>query len=141
MYLGHRVMSPAIRTKPVGAREKIRLENWLQHQFDAGLGYPVSDRGNPQVADFAARFGDRALPRRQRLETAVFQRSPQLIQKPLDPTHDLDVAGGLSGEGNQIRIGPSTPAVREPVLPRTRSHATSTNAGSQTRLNRSSNRR
>src|SRR5215218_3222658 len=36
---------------------------------------------------------------------------------------------------------PSTPAVRAPLLPRTRCHATSKNAGSQTRLNRSSNRR
>jgi hypothetical protein len=41
-YLSHRVMSPAIRAEPVGAREKIRLENWLQHQFNAGLGYPVA---------------------------------------------------------------------------------------------------
>src|SRR5215216_898839 len=38
-------------------------------------------------------------------------------------------------------VRPSTPAVRAPLLPRTRCHATSKNAGSQTRLNRSSNRR
>jgi hypothetical protein len=38
-------------------------------------------------------------------------------------------------------VRPSTPAVRAPLLPRTRCHATSRNAGSQTRLNRSSNRR
>jgi hypothetical protein len=38
-------------------------------------------------------------------------------------------------------VRPSTPAVRAPLLPRTRCHATSSNAGSQTRLNRSSNRR
>jgi len=44
MDLGHRVMSPAIRAKPVRAREKIRLENWLQYQFNAGLGHPVADR-------------------------------------------------------------------------------------------------
>jgi hypothetical protein len=36
---------------------------------------------------------------------------------------------------------PSTPAVRAPRFPRTRPHATSRNAGSATRLNRSSNRR
>src|SRR5262249_43303303 len=38
-------------------------------------------------------------------------------------------------------VAPSTPAVRAPRLVRTRSHATSKNAGSVTRLNRSSNRR
>lgn len=36
---------------------------------------------------------------------------------------------------------PSTPAVRAPLLPRTRRHATKRNAGSVTRLNRSSNLR
>ena len=35
-------------------------------------------------------------------------------------------------------VNPSTPAVRAPRLPRTRRHATSRNAGSATRLNRSS---
>jgi hypothetical protein len=38
-------------------------------------------------------------------------------------------------------VMPSTPAVRAPRLPRTRHHASSRTAGSQTRLNRSSNRR
>src|SRR5690554_5372941 len=38
-------------------------------------------------------------------------------------------------------VTPSTPAVRAPLLPLTRSQATSRNAGSQTRLNKSSNRR
>src|SRR5215203_6356746 len=36
---------------------------------------------------------------------------------------------------------PSTPAVRAPRLPRTRAQAIAKNAGSTTRLNRSSNRR
>jgi hypothetical protein len=38
-------------------------------------------------------------------------------------------------------VRPSTPAVRAPLFPLTRRHATSRNAGSHTRLNRSSNRR
>ncbi len=38
-------------------------------------------------------------------------------------------------------VCPSTPAVLAPLFPRTRAHATSRNAGSATRLNRSSNRR
>ena len=38
-------------------------------------------------------------------------------------------------------VRPSTPAVRAPLLPRTRSQATNKKAGSATRLNRSSNRR
>jgi hypothetical protein len=32
-YLGDRVMGPAIRAEPVGAREKVRLEDRLQNQF------------------------------------------------------------------------------------------------------------
>src|SRR5438093_12055754 len=32
-HLGHRIMSPAVRAEPVGAREKIHLENRLQHQL------------------------------------------------------------------------------------------------------------
>jgi len=38
-------------------------------------------------------------------------------------------------------VSPSTPAVLAPLLPRTRSHATNRNAGSATKLNRSSNLR
>ena len=38
-------------------------------------------------------------------------------------------------------VKPSTPADRAPLLLRTRTHATNKNAGSQTRLNKSSNRR
>src|SRR6266568_717448 len=96
MDLSHRVMSPAVRAEPVGTREKIRLENRLQHQFHAGLGNSVADRGDPQIADLTARFGNRASPRRQGLETTVLQRGPQIAQEPFHPTLDLDVAGSLA---------------------------------------------
>src|SRR3954468_11921721 len=85
MDLGHRVMSSAIRAKPIGAREKIRLENWLQHQFNAGLGYPVADHSNPQIADFAARFRDRALLRRQRLQNCGLSTKPATRPKTPRP--------------------------------------------------------
>ncbi len=31
VHLGHRVMCPAVRAEPVGAREEIRLEDRFQH--------------------------------------------------------------------------------------------------------------
>src|SRR4051812_16492320 len=41
----------------------------------------------------------------------------------------------------EMTVWPSVPAVRAPLLPRTRSQPTKRKAGSHTRLNRSSNRR
>jgi len=45
--LGHRVMSPAFRAEPVGAREKVRLEDRLQHQLHGGLDHPIPHCGDP----------------------------------------------------------------------------------------------
>ena len=83
-HLGHRVMSPAVRTEPVGTREEIRLEDRLQHQFQGRLDHPVGDRGDPQTAQLAARLGDHPLPHRQRTEAAVPQRGPQPVEELLD---------------------------------------------------------
>ena len=96
VHLGHRIMSPAVRAEPVGAREKIHLENRLQHQLQGSLGDPVTDGRDPQVADLAARLGNRSPPDRQGLEGAGPQINPQLFQEPLDPALGLDVVGGLA---------------------------------------------
>ena len=50
VHLGHRVMSPAPRTEPVRAREKIRLEDRLQHQLQGRLDHPVRYGRDPQTA-------------------------------------------------------------------------------------------
>ena len=62
--LGHRVMSPALRAEPVTAREKIRLEDRLQHQLQGRLDHPIPHGGDPQATHLAARLGDHPLPHR-----------------------------------------------------------------------------
>ena len=129
--LGHCVMSPAPRAEPVGAREEIRLEDRLQHQLQGRLDHPVGYGRDPQAALLAVRLRDHALPHRHRTETTGLQLLPQPVTEHLDPELGLDRIRGLA----------VVPAERAPLLPRTRSHATITNAGSQTRLYRSSNLR
>jgi len=46
-HLGDRVMGSAIRAKPIGAREEIRLEDRLQNQFQGCLHHPVPHCGYP----------------------------------------------------------------------------------------------
>ena len=103
VHLGHRVVSPAVRAEPVGAREEIRLEDRLQHQFQGGLGDPVTDGGDPQVADLAARLGNRSPPHRQGAEGTGLEISPQFRQEPLHPPHGLDVVGGLAVHPSRAR--------------------------------------
>src|SRR6266536_1289795 len=83
--LGHGVMRSAHRAEPVAAREKVRLEDRLQHQLQRRLDHPVGDRGDPQPAQLAARLGDHPLLGRQRLEAALPQRGPQPVQELLAP--------------------------------------------------------
>ena len=85
VHLGHRIMGPAVRAEPVGAREEIRLEDRLQHQFQGGLDYPVTDGRDPQVADLAARLGNRSPPHRQGAEGTGLEIIPQFLQEPLTP--------------------------------------------------------
>ena len=92
--LGHRIMSPASRTEPVGTREEIRLEDRLQHQFQGCLDHPVGDRGDSQPAKLAAGFGDHPLTHRQRPEAAVTHLRPQLVEELLNALHRLDRRGG-----------------------------------------------
>src|SRR6266540_6645309 len=93
-HLGHRVVCPAIGAKPVGAREKVRLKDRLQHQLQGCLGHPVPDGRNPQTTQLPARLGNHPLPYRQRREAAVLELRPQLIEEPLDTLPDLDGTGG-----------------------------------------------
>jgi len=45
-HLGHGVMSPAIRAKPIGTRKEIRLEDRLQDQLESTLDHPIPQRGD-----------------------------------------------------------------------------------------------
>ena len=44
--LGHRVMSPAFRAETVGTRQKLSLENRLQHQLQRCLDHPIRHGGD-----------------------------------------------------------------------------------------------
>jgi hypothetical protein len=68
MNLGDRVLGPAPRPKPVGARLEVGLEDRLQHQLEGGLHDPVADRRDPQSAQPAAALGDQPLLDRLRPE-------------------------------------------------------------------------
>jgi site-specific DNA recombinase len=90
-HLGHRVMGPAAWPEPVRARQEIRLEDRLQHQFQRRLDHPVGDGRDPQAAQLAACLGNHPLPHRQRAETAVLQRRPQPAEENPGPNPRLDV--------------------------------------------------
>jgi hypothetical protein len=94
--LGHRVVSPTVGAEPVGTREEVRLEDGLQHQLQGCLDHPVTDGRDPQVPDLAAGLGDRASPRRERVEGAGPKIIPQFREELVHPTHGLDVVGGLA---------------------------------------------
>jgi hypothetical protein len=95
-HLGHGVMSPAHRAEPVGAREEIRLEDRLQHQFQGCLDDPVGDGGNAQAAQLAVRLGNHPLPYWQRPETAVLQRGPQVTEEVPGPGPHRDGGRGAA---------------------------------------------
>ena len=129
MDLGDGVLGSALRAEAIRAWLEVRLEDRLEHQLQRGLHDPVGGRRDPQAADLARRLGDRLLPHPLGNEPAGLEIISQ-------PAEQLPAP-------NTIERGatPSTPAVRAPLLPRTRLHATTRNAGSYTRLARSSKRR
>ena len=131
MNLGDRVLGPASRPKPVRARLEVGLEDRLQHQLEGGLHDPVADRRYPQPTQLAAALGDQTLLDRFRPKAPGAQLLAEPCQEPLDAQPAFDVIGVLL----------STPAERDPLLARTRCHATISVAGSQTRLWRSENLR
>ena len=110
-------------------RFEIRLEDRFEHQLQHGLHDPVSRGRDPQPAQLArcafgiitARTGDGA---KQRVLSSA--RSAPNIASP-----------STMERGAILSI----PAEREPLLPRTRFHATTRNDGSYTRLYKSSKQR
>src|SRR6266508_957319 len=126
------VLRSTVGPEAVGARLEVRLPDRFQHQRRRHLNDPVAQGGNAELADFpGSAFGDLVLAHRQRRVGAVPERLTQLAQ------HGLDAAPCCS---TCQRVWPSTPAVFDPRLRFTRSHATSNVAGSQSRLNTSSKR-
>src|ERR1700746_1701767 len=78
MDLGNCVLRPAVRAEPIRARLEIRLEDGLEHQFQACLDHPVGDSGNPEFPEFPIRFRYHYLPYLDRPEPARLQRGPEL---------------------------------------------------------------
>ena len=130
---GDRVMRAPVRAEPVRARLEVGLEDGFQHQFERGLHHPVGHGRDAQLAELAARLRDHHLPYRYRLKSPGHQLGPDLAQERVHP-----YPGGDPRHGGVVHPGPG---VRAPLFPATRSHAIVRNAGSQTRLYRSSNRR
>ena len=111
MNLGDRVLGPAPRPKPVGARLEVGLEDRLQHQLEGGLHDPVADRRDPQSAQPAAALGDQPLLDRRRPEAPGAQLLAELAQEPLDTEPAFDVIGVLPIHAGRARpsIGPHPP--------------------------------
>jgi hypothetical protein len=88
---GNCVLRPAVRAEPIRARLEIRLEDGLEHQFQACLDHPVGDSGNPEFPEFPGiTFRNQHLPHFVRPEPARFQRVPDLIQESHDPDRGFD---------------------------------------------------
>ena len=113
-HLGHRVMSPAVRAEPVGAREEIRLEDRLQHQLQGCLDHPVARSV--------------AIPRRRSLPPGLgiirsrtgsgrklrsFSCARSSSRNSSTPAHSLDGAGGAP-----VHPGRARPLVAPHPIPR-----------------------
>lgn len=108
--LGDRIVSSAVRAEPVGTREEIRFEYRLQHQFQGRLDHSVCHGRNPETTKLAIRLGDHPLADRNRMEAAVSDLGPQLVEKRLDSLPGFDGAGGLpihSGRAGTL-VSPDT---------------------------------
>src|SRR5271166_7205123 len=55
-------LAPLSRPEAEARRVEPRVQNWLQHEFDRGLGDAVLDRGNPQRPHSAIPFRDLHAP-------------------------------------------------------------------------------
>jgi hypothetical protein len=128
--LGDRVVGSAPRAEAIRTRLEVHLEDRLEHQLEGRLHGAVPAGRDAQSPAFAgAGLGDHPLPHRQRGELPRLEVLSQPRQKLL-----------LGGE-DLIGSDPIHPRRPLPRLPRTRVHATTSTAGSATRLYRSSNRR
>ena len=87
LHLGDRVLRPASRPKPIGARLKISLEDRLQHQLEGGLHHTITDRRDPEIAQRAATLRDRSLLDRQRPKRPSAKLLTELAQELLHALH------------------------------------------------------
>jgi hypothetical protein len=95
--LGDGVLGASARAKAVRARQRVRLEDRLQHQLERGLCHAVAhgrDPQHPQLA--AARLGDQPLPHGQGTKPAGLEIGAQFGEKALLATPLLDVVDGLA---------------------------------------------
>jgi site-specific DNA recombinase len=105
VYLCDRVMGAPLGTEPIGDRPKVGLEDGFQHQLERRLHDPVRDGRDPQLADLPGptRFGDLALPNRQRAERAALDGGPQVVQEPGHAHVFLDVRGRQAVHAGRAR--------------------------------------
>lgn len=120
VYLGDRVLRPSSGPEPVRGRVEVGFEDRLQHQFQRRPDDPVRHGGGSS--------GLRTLPpalgiRLRRTRSGV-NRPDLTLRRRSDRTASVRGAGRAAGG----RPRPA-PAVRPPLLLRTRSHATTRNAG------------
>ena len=128
--LGDRVLGPAPGTEAVRVRREIRLEDRLQHELERSLDHPVPDGRDAQPATLATGLGDHPLPHRERPEGPGPKVRPQVGEERSSPRPARYVG----------RLAVDPRRARAPVAP----HPAPCNlqdAGSSTRLKRSTNRR
>src|SRR5215207_6210611 len=113
-------MRASIGAEPVRARLEVRLKDRFQHCLARGLHHPVEHGGDTQAAELPATLRDLHLPHRDGRYSPDFSRSRTWSRNTCTPTRVSMWA----------TVTPSTPAVRAPALPVTRSHAWTRNAGS-----------
>jgi hypothetical protein len=95
--LGNCVLGAAFGAEAIGEWLKIRLENWLKHQFEGGLDHSIPHSGDTQTtALVGAGLGNRHLAYGKRLELPSLELISQLGQKSLLPPDGRDVVGDLT---------------------------------------------
>ncbi len=111
--LSNRVVCSPHRPEPVGDRHEVGLEDRFQHQLQRRLDNPVRHRRNPEAANLSrpARFGDLALPHRQRPERARLELGAKVVQEPRCPDLLLDVSDREAVHAS----GPGPGIARDPV--------------------------
>lgn len=115
--LSDRVLGSATRTEAVGTRLEVRLEDRLEHQFQRSLHDPVTSSRNPQRPDLARCLG------------SVFCRTGNDTNPPAFRSSRTPANRSIAAQPTPRGVTPSTPAVRAPLFPRTRCHATTKKAG------------
>ena len=124
------VLGSAPGPESVGGRAEVRLEDRLEHELGRHLHDPVAHRRDAQASELPGRASGSPLARRQRTIGAILELLRSLARTPVH-AHLLDMRCGSDHQHRRSR---------DPRLRFTRSHATSSVAGSQTRLNRSPKR-